>query len=136
MPKGINKIRQLAVERSLRAGKSAKQSLLDGGYTNATARKSTINKVVKVCQAKIKEEFMQTITPENVIKSLLHLKSLAVNKSDLSTAVRCDELIGKYLKMFSSNEINISQTFSKEDKEALERYKPEFTFIKTQKADA
>ena len=131
MPIKVNKLRQLAVERSLRAGKSARQALKDAGYSDATVSHSTANKVVKSSIEKISKEFMETITPDNVIKSLLHLKKLAIEKNDLATATRCTELIGKYLKMFNSTDITVKHEPSQADLEAVEKgYTPRFTFIK------
>ena len=98
----INPIRKSKVKSKLKSGMNAKQAMIEAGYSVNTAIKSTANKVVKVSQAEIAAELKASdVTVEFVLKRLNEDRELALEKGDLSTATRVDELIGRYIAMFT-----------------------------------
>lgn len=102
MPKQINPIRKQILEHSIRSGKSLRQALLNAGYAKSTANQACTLSVVKQIREKVKKELeAQWITEKGVIEELTAIKQLAIQKGDLAVATRCEELIGKHLKMFS-----------------------------------
>jgi hypothetical protein len=92
MPKQIDVIKKEKVKQALKAGKSAKQALLDAGYKATTASHSTAESVVKVSQ----EEILQEIRAKDVgvdyflNKSEIIFKK-ALQKEDLTNASRAIE---------------------------------------------
>ena len=102
MAKRINKIKKKLVKQGILKGKSYKQAMIDAGYQNTTARKSTLNTVVKVCQKEIMQELRaKDVTVDLLIKRMNRTRELAEAKGDYSTVTRIDELMGKYIKMFT-----------------------------------
>jgi len=119
----INKVRQQLVKMNLKAGKSARQALKDAGYKNSTAHKSTYNKVVKVSMDEINKEFKASeLKAEDILNNLNYIKELAINKGDLATATRCEELKGKYLAMFTDKaQVTSDTTITEKDKDLFNR---------------
>ena len=101
----INPIRKARVKQSLLKGNSIRQALKDGGYAPGTQRgknNGTTNPVVKVCLEEIAKEFKSSdVTVDAVLKRLKQIELLAIDHKDFSAAVRCSELHGKYLAMFT-----------------------------------
>lgn len=101
MPKGINAIRKHKVKQAILKGKSYKQAMIDAGYKETTATKSTHNKVVKVSQEEIMQELKEKdITVDFIIERLNKDRDLAINNKDYSVVVRVDELLGKIIGVF------------------------------------
>ena len=121
MPKSINPIRKAKVKQSLLKGNSIANALRFAGYAPGTVRgknNSTTTPVVKVCMDEIQRDLKEKdITIEYVLNNLKEDRELALKKGDFSTVVRVDELLGKYLAMFTER-INIKSEF-KETPEAV-----------------
>lgn len=101
MPKGINAIKKHKVKQAILKGKSYKQAMIDAGYKETTATKSTHNKVVKVSQEEIMQELKEKdITVDFIIERLNKDRDLAINNKDYSVVVRVDELLGKIIGVF------------------------------------
>lgn len=116
--KGIDKIKKAKVKKSLIEGKTAKQALLDAGYSKATARKSTLARVVKECQSEIIQGIRKKISEDYIISNLLQDRDLALAKEDYSTATRINELLGKYLSMFS-DKLKLQNDLPQEDEQSI-----------------
>lgn len=105
MPKTINPIRKHKVKNNLLQGKSIRQSLKDSGYSAATAHckaNMTTNRMVKVCMNEIEDKLrLNDITEESILNEINNIKNMAITKEDYATATRCEELKGKYLKMWT-----------------------------------
>ncbi len=125
MPKGINSIRKLKVKQSILKGNSYNQALRDGGYTEGSAHKSSVMPVVKVCQQEILAEFREKVTVEYVLNNLYEDRILAKKKGDIATATRVDELLGKYLAMFTDKTEN-KTTLTDERKIELSEFAKRF----------
>ena len=80
-----------------------KNSLLNAGFSKATAEHHSGDmSVLKRVDEEILREFKANeISIDMVLKRLNEDRLLAQQKGDISTMVRCDELLGKYLAMFS-----------------------------------
>ncbi|KKU25283.1 MAG: hypothetical protein UX38_C0032G0009 [Microgenomates group bacterium GW2011_GWC1_46_16] len=101
MPCKINPIRKALLKKGLLdPKKTIKQALLDAGYAQSTAENSSTVSSVRICQAEIERDIKKQITVESVLKSIQNIKSLAIADKDFSTAVRCDELCGRWLAMW------------------------------------
>ena len=123
MSKQIDKIKYIKVKASLLKGNTAKQSLLDAGYTPATASHSTANAVVKRSQEAIIAELSESdVTVEMVIAHLREDRALAHAKGDIATMVTVDALLGKYLAMFTDKSQVDSKITSTEDKAIVDKY--------------
>ena len=103
----VDKIRKAKYKQARLKGQSIAQSLRDSGYSEATARKSSANKVAQVSEPEIMAEISKKdITVDWVVKRLT--SELSSTDCKASDRIRIAELLGKYLKMFSDN--NIQQT--------------------------
>jgi hypothetical protein len=111
MPSTINPIRKAKVKAALLQGKSARQSLKEAGYPDASVSHSTGMVVVKCSMNEIKDDILSRVTVENVLKELDDCKKLAQEKGDFSTVARCIELKGKYLAMFRDRTVTEEGTF-------------------------
>src|SRR3990167_10385689 len=101
MPVSINPVRKALLKKGLLdPTKTIKQALLDAGYAQSTAENSSAVSSVKVCQREIEKDIKKLITVDSVLKSIQHIKSLAIADRDFSTATRCDELCGRWLAMW------------------------------------
>lgn len=81
-----------------------KQSLKDAGYSLSTANQGSRNSlgIVKQCEEEIVKELTEAdITVKLIINRLNYDRELAISKQDYATATRVDELLGKYLAMFT-----------------------------------
>ena len=93
-------VRKRKLKALLAKGKDAKNSLLEAGYTPATAHKSTTNKVVQVCyneleaQAKAKQ-----VTPEFVLSGLIN--NLTAEDAKAADRNKTYELLGKHLRLWN-----------------------------------
>lgn len=102
MPRTVNPIKKAKVKASLLKGNSARQALKDANYGRGHIRRSTTNKIVRDSINEILQEFKESdLTVQLVLKNLFQDRQLALNKNDLSNVVRVDELLGKYLSMFT-----------------------------------
>ena len=107
MSKQIDKLKKAKFKASRLQNKSIAQSLRDSGYSEATAHKSSVNTVVKVCEQELLEEFKATsITVEYVLGGLKKEAEQAKNAAD---RIRAFELLGKYQAMFTDKQITTNQ---------------------------
>ena len=97
--------------------------MLDAGYKESTAIRSTANKSVQISLTEIKYELKESdITVEFVLRRLNEDRDLAIKNKDYSVAARVDELIGKTIAAFKDRiEGSLELNFIKE---ALELYEP------------
>jgi len=115
MPKNINPIKKAKVKQALKLNPSARNALREAGASKYVINHSTSDKCVKVCIEELKREFSENdITIRFVINNLMEDRNLALNKGDYSTVVRVDELLGKYLAMFTDKQID-KVTFTSEE---------------------
>lgn len=123
MSKQINPIRKAKVKQALREGKSAKAAALEANYAPATAINACKLTVVKDCQAEIVAELKASdITPELVINRLNQDKAGAIAKGDWATATRVDELLGKYIALFTDRQQSEARvTINAEEQSELRR---------------
>ena len=102
MPNKLNPIRKRIIKRELKKGKTAKDSLLAAGYKESTAKRSTMNKSIKICQKEIKKEFdASMITVEYVLKELQKAKEMCLKAKDRTNYLRAIEAFGRHLAMFT-----------------------------------
>jgi hypothetical protein len=105
MPKKVNKLKFLKVKNGILEGKSYKQAMLDAGYKLNTAHHSSQESVVKCCLKEIERELkVEQITPQFVIQRLHEDRIMALAKGDMATATRVDELLGKYIALFTDKQ--------------------------------
>ena len=124
MPIAINPIKKDLVKRSIMQGKSFRQSALDAGYAPSSANNATNLASVKQCIAEIDKSFKASdITPELVLSRLDHDYQTAKDKGDLATATRINELLGKYLALFTDKQQIDQHITSQEDKDILARHR-------------
>ena len=116
MPKGINPIKKLKVKQGLLSGKSAKDSVLEAGYSKSSANNATALSSVKQCQDEIRKELLaKDITADLIISRLNEDRTLAIKKRDYATATRCDELLGKFIALFREHQV-VEQSIPDSDK--------------------
>lgn len=107
MPKGVDKLRKEYYKQSRLKGNSVKQSLLNAGYSEAHAEKSTANKVVKDGETEIMEYLKASDISVDWVVGKLNQELLNIHAKS-SDRVRILELLGKYLNMFKDS--NTTQT--------------------------
>ncbi len=79
--------------------------------------------VVKCSQAEIIAELRaKDITVDLVIKRLNQDRDLAISKQDYATATKVDELLGKYLAMFTEKQQIDANILTKEEQSILSKY--------------
>ena len=126
MPIAINPIKKDLVKRSIMQGKSFKQSLLDAGYAPNTAghKVNPNNKLLKDVTKEIQDSFKASdITPDIVLGRLNKDYQLALDKGDLPTATRINELLGKYLALFTDKQQIDQHITTQEDRDILDRHR-------------
>ena len=125
MAKTIDPIRKRKYKRARLKGKTKKESLLKAGYTPTTAHSQnpSVN-VIKCVEKEIEQELLaKDITVDFVIKQLKEDRELAKAKGDISTATRVDELMGKYIAMFTDKSIVDSKLeVSEKAQSTLDKY--------------
>lgn len=126
MSKTINIIRKNKVKKALLEGKTGKQALLEAGYSEASAGHHLKRMGVYKCvRDEIEREFKaEQITPEYVLRELERGKELALQKGDIASFIRANELLGKYLAMFTDktqNQTSLSIEETKRQEEALHK---------------
>ena len=116
--KQIDKLRKEKYKASRLQGNSIAQGLRDSGYSEATAHKSSVNGVVKVCEPELQAMVKcSDITVEWVVNRLT--QELGAIDCKASDRIRIAELLGRYLNMFRDNvtaqgvTINITDTLDK-----------------------
>ena len=107
MAKGFLTIRREKLKQGLLKGQSIRKSMLEAGYSKATSH-GNCNKndpLVKPCIDEIMAEFKATdITVEYVLKNLREDRELARKKGDIATMRNVDDLLGRYLAMFTDKQ--------------------------------
>jgi hypothetical protein len=107
MAKGFLTIRREKLKQGLLKGQSIRKSMLEAGYSKATSH-GNCNKndpLVKPCIDEIMAEFKATdITVEYVLKNLREDRELARIKGDIATMRNVDDLLGRYLAMFTDKQ--------------------------------
>lgn len=103
MPKQIDPIRKIKLKQAILKGKTKADALRIAGYSESTAKHEVgRNTTLKYVEAEIIKELTEKdITVELIINRLNQDRSLALAKQDYATATRVDELLGKYLAMFT-----------------------------------
>lgn len=115
MSKRIDKIKKMKVKSSILNGDSVKQSLLNAGYTENTAKHSTGLSVVKCAMKEIEKEFKkECITVSSVLKDIELGKNISLKNDEMANYARFCEMEGKYLAMFTDKvetkqDMNINQ---------------------------
>lgn len=104
MPKQINPIRKARLKKELLEGKSAKQSMIDAGYSVNTAINATQKTVVKDCQLEIKNE----LTDEKIIEQLKEILRLK-----LSVERKLFEFVDSHPKISKKNLKPVLQAINK-----------------------
>jgi len=123
MPVKINQIRKAKVKQALLNGVDAKNAVLQNGYAMATAHNATQLAVVKQCKEEILRELRASdITPEFVIKRLNQDRDLAIEKQDYATATKVDELLGKYIALFTEKREIKTEIINQEEQTILNKY--------------
>jgi hypothetical protein len=114
MANTISKLRKTKLKAELLKGTDAKNALINSGYKKTTARNSTSNKCVQVCQDEIIDDIKSKITVESVLKQLNDARELSIKDKQYSSAIRATELLGKFLAMFTDKSVNETTVESKE----------------------
>lgn len=123
MSKGIDNIKRYKVKQSLLNGNTAKQALIEAGYSLNTATHSTSESVIKVSQAEIIQELKQSeVTVEVVLQRLNEDRNLAQAKGDIATMTRVDELLGRYLAMFTDKQQIKGEIITEQEQGILQKY--------------
>jgi hypothetical protein len=107
MGKGILTIRKERLKQGLMKGQSIRKSMLEAGYSERTAHGNCDKNepIVKACIDEIMAEFKATdITVEYVLKNLREDRELARIKGDIATMRNVDDLLGRYLAMFTDKQ--------------------------------
>ena len=124
MARQIDKIKYQRYKSNRLQGLSKCQSLKNAGYkdTTATRCQNTLN-LVKLGEAEIRQELKESdITPQFIIKRLNEDRQAAIESGDIANRVKVDELLGKYIAMFTERrEIN-AVVLSHDDLNILQRY--------------
>lgn len=121
----MNKVRKDKLERvrrNLLNKKSIRRSMLEAGYKEKTANRGMANKVCQEALNQINLEFKNKVTVEMVLKRINEDRKLALKKKDYATALRADELLGKYLAMFIDKTEIKHKLPTDSDKSILARY--------------
>jgi len=119
----INKVRKAKVKSALKQGKSARQALREAGYSEAAVSHSTHNSVVKHSTAEIIEELRASeVTADLVIMRVNQARDLALAKGDITSVLRADELLGKYIALWTDKKVVDQRTLTQEDQSILNRY--------------
>ena len=128
MARTINPIRKEKVKQEYkRNGGNAYKALKAGGLAESTAKHSVMKKntLLNIVKAEILQELKESdITAEMVINRLNEDKQLAIAKKDIATAVRVDELLGRYIAMFTDKQQIDANLVSKEEDKLLNKYIP------------
>jgi len=123
MSRPIDVIKQHKVTQSLLKGLSARQALKNAGYKDNTVKHSTgmsvVKRGIKTVLAKIQKK---DITVEYVLNNLYEDRQLSLKKKDYSTVVKTDELLGKYLAMFTDRQQIDMRVLSKEEQTIIAKY--------------
>ena len=106
--KKIDNLRKAKYKQSRLRGESIAKSMINAGSKETTAYHDAKNSaLVKTCERELLEEVKKSdITVDWVVKRLT--SELSSTDCKASDRIRIAELLGKYLKMFSDN--NIQQT--------------------------
>lgn len=120
MAKGVNIYKKELVKQNIKKGLSYKQSLLQAGYTQCTAKQASRQATLKYSLEEIAKEFDKSkITAEYVLAGLEKELSTALKPADRLKAL---ELLGKYLAMFTDKQQVKAEILNKEEQDTLNRY--------------
>ena len=126
MSKSINIVKKNIVKNSILNGKSGRESMLLAGYSKSAANQLKNMGVYNCIMKEIEEEFkISNVTIDSVLKSIEAIKQMSIEHKDYSTALRADELKGKYLAMFTDKQefTNIDKQDNQFSLERLSRLK-------------
>ena len=90
-----------------------RHALLDSGYKKRYVANSAKALWIKrgmdqqVADIKAKMAVQTGITVQSVVQDLIRQRGLSEDKGDLSSAIRCTELIGKTIAAFADKQVNI-----------------------------
>ena len=119
----VSRLKVIGVARELKKGKSKQKALLANDYSESYARQGERAVVVQEALCKIMTELKASdITPEMVINRLNYDRDLAEKKGDIATMTRVDELLGKYLAMFTDKQEIQTKDMTKDAFELIRRY--------------
>jgi hypothetical protein len=110
----------------------AEKSAILAGYSESSARNAGTRllrspevqkRILELHEENCGKQF---VTEETVLANISHDREMAREKKDFATAAKCDELMGKFLCMFSEkfklvNEVAPPPEMSKGETEAAER---------------
>ena len=102
MANKVNKHKVKLLKKELLKGNSIKDSMLNIGYKETTANRGTANTIYQEAFNQIQSEIRkEDVTVERVLTNLYEDRELARKKKDISTMTRVDELLGKFLSMYT-----------------------------------
>ena len=124
MPKHIDKIRKEMVKSNKYKGYTDKEALLKAGYSKTTAEHHVGDIAVL---KRVKEEIMEElrardVTVDMVIQRLNEDRQLAKAKGDTATMTKVDELLGKYLAMWTEKRQIDANIMTQEERTILDKY--------------
>jgi len=118
----VNPIRKEKVKQAKLKGKSDKACLLEAGYSRATAEHHASKMSVLDCVEKeiLQEMRASNVSVDGIVRNLYEDRMLAEKKMDIATMARCDELLGKFLAMFTDKQ-EVSTLEKQENQFSLNR---------------
>jgi len=108
MPKITNPVIISKIRKGLLEGKNDSDIMRDVGYSQSMIDHKDRKQIksIQVEKSRIVLELKENdITPELILNRLNEDRVLARKKKDIATMTRCDELLGKYLAMFTEKRI-------------------------------
>ena len=124
MSKQINPLSYQLVKEARKRGLSKSQALIAGKYSEATANHHSHRmSVIKCVDREIEEEYRaRDITVDLVIRNLTTVRQLALTKQDYATVVKIDELLGKYIAMFTDKSQVSADIRTQAEQSILDKY--------------
>jgi len=113
----VDKLKAEKYKQSRLEGNGIKQSMLNAGYSPATAHHSSTEGVVKRCEPELMAMVKASDVSVEWVLSRLNSELLATD-AKASDRIRICELLGKYLNMFKDStatqvNVNINDTIAK-----------------------
>jgi len=103
LPKKVDPLKAEKYKQARLQGKSIKGSMLEAGYTEATAHHSSTEGVVKRCEPELMAEVKASDISVDWVISKLN-QEMVKTDCRASDRVRILELLGKYLNMFKDSQ--------------------------------
>jgi len=116
--KKIDPLKKAKYKQARKEGLPINQALLAAGYKETTANHKNnrkTNQLVKVGDQELIEEFkLEDLTPKSVLASLTRLRALCLKNNKYAEVIRIEELMGKYLAMWT-DKTQITNVESQDD---------------------